>query len=125
MTSSEGYRAYLHQVAGFFIVEDTVLATTQKFLSSQWLEDLWEAALTTVSKVIQSQLSRCSTAGTIEEVKELIVLFNQTLQGYGFNVSRLYNILIQVTDRYIVVLQHDQAKLFEEVSRYISRSRGG
>lgn len=48
--------------------------------------------------------ANCVTRSTIYEVKELIVLFNQTLQGYGYNMTRLFDILLEVRDRYTAVL---------------------
>jgi hypothetical protein len=49
----------------------------------------------------------CSTVSTMVEVKELIVVFNQTLRGYGFSVTRLYDTLLDVLERYTSVLAVD------------------
>eukprot|EP00051_Salpingoeca_urceolata_P029566 m.6941 g.6941 ORF g.6941 m.6941 type:complete len:806 (-) comp2777_c0_seq2:85-2502(-) len=115
MDTTNGYRDYLHQVAGFFLVEDTVLSTTAELLSRQWVDDLWESALIKVAAVIQEQLSRCRTATTIYGVKQLIVLFCQTLQGYGYSVARLFDILLQVKERFVAVLQEATGNEFRAI----------
>ncbi|MCV5968599.1 hypothetical protein, partial [Lactococcus petauri] len=46
----------------------------------------------------------CTTTTTIAEVKQLIVEFNQTLQGYAYNVTQLFGILLDVRERYTAVL---------------------
>jgi hypothetical protein len=58
MGSITAYKKYLYQVAGFFLVEDTVLNTTQQLLSRQWVDDLWEGALADLMQVIKRQLVR-------------------------------------------------------------------
>uniref|UniRef100_A0A8C3ABR2 Exocyst complex component n=1 Tax=Cyclopterus lumpus TaxID=8103 RepID=A0A8C3ABR2_CYCLU len=41
----EGYRRYFNQIAGFFVVEDHVLHTTQGLVNRAYVEELWELAL--------------------------------------------------------------------------------
>jgi hypothetical protein len=70
-------------VAGFFIVEDTVLGTTTRLLSKQWVDDLWDAAVTEIARALQSQLDTFNDAAVILEVKELIVHFSQSYGCVG------------------------------------------
>ena len=62
----------------------------------QWLDSLWQTALTQIGKVMERQLASCSTASMIRHVKELIVLFNQALEVQGYSVNRLMDVLLQV-----------------------------
>ena len=48
--------------------------------------------------------SACTTTDMIADVKQMIVEFNQTLQGYGYNVTQLFAILVEVRERYTTVL---------------------
>ena len=62
----------------------------------QWLDSLWQQALTSIGKVMKQQLARCSTASMIREVKQLIVDFNATLNAHAYSVNRLTDVLLQV-----------------------------
>jgi hypothetical protein len=61
-----------------------------RLLSKQWVDDLWDAAVTEIARALQLQLETFNDATVILEVKELIVHFCQTLQSYGYSCSRLY-----------------------------------
>lgn len=115
IASFGGYHDYFYQVAGFFLVEDTVLSTTHGLLSAQWVEDQWEKAVQRISRVVQSQLGRCTDPAMIFRVKELIVLFCQTMEGYGYNCGRLYEILVRVKDRYTTVLLKECITKFRNI----------
>lgn len=56
MNTPSRYRDYFYQVAGFFVVEDTVLSTTDGLLTKQWVDELWELALSKISEVVRAQL---------------------------------------------------------------------
>jgi hypothetical protein len=46
------------------------------------------------------------------EVKELIVLFSKTLYGYSYSVSRLYDTLLDVLERFTSVVAVDMNAVF-------------
>ena len=55
------YEAFFHSVAGFFLVEHNVLETTkghntQGLVTKQWVDDLWETAVTEIARVISKQV---------------------------------------------------------------------
>eukprot|EP00048_Salpingoeca_helianthica_P002068 m.54286 g.54286 ORF g.54286 m.54286 type:complete len:766 (+) comp11885_c0_seq3:1210-3507(+) len=109
------YSDYFFQIAGFFLVEDTVLSTTEGLIERQWADEVWESAVARIAGVLEIHLSNCKTSETICSVKELIALFNQTLQGYGYNVGRLFEILLQVRERYTAVLLEQSHETFGEL----------
>lgn len=45
-------------MAGFFVVEDTVLSTTQGRVTKQWIDELWELAIVRVADVVRAQVVR-------------------------------------------------------------------
>lgn len=55
--------------------------------------------------------TNCGTAATVFEVKQLIVLFNLTLQGYGYNVNRLFDIVLDMRERYTALLAAEFTKV--------------
>ena len=56
LAESEAYKQCFYQVAGFFIVEHTVLGTAQSLLSKQWVDDLWDQAVREIARVMQQRL---------------------------------------------------------------------
>eukprot|EP00041_Stephanoeca_diplocostata_P026865 m.731814 g.731814 ORF g.731814 m.731814 type:complete len:1030 (-) comp23062_c1_seq8:283-3372(-) len=111
---NESYADCFHQLAGFFIVENTVLSTTTGLLSTQWVSDLWDTAVTELARVLQTHLAACNDVGTIRVIKNLIVHFSQTLQGYGYNCGRLYDVCVRSKDRYSAVLRMQCASKFRD-----------
>ncbi|CAB1344045.1 unnamed protein product, partial [Coregonus sp. 'balchen'] len=86
----EGYRRYFNQILGFFVVEDHILHATQG-------------------------LSYCSDPDLVLELKNLIVIFADTLQGYGFPVNRLFDLLFEIRDQYNETLLKKWALVFREI----------
>eukprot|EP00045_Choanoeca_perplexa_P013903 m.159994 g.159994 ORF g.159994 m.159994 type:complete len:766 (+) comp16492_c0_seq23:100-2397(+) len=115
MDSETTYRQYFHSVAGFFIAEHVVATTTQGLTTRQWLDSLWQQALTSIGKVMKQQLARCSTASMIREVKQLIVDFNATLNAHTYSVNRLTDVLLQVRSRYQAVLVVAASEAFKAI----------
>jgi hypothetical protein len=77
----------------------------------QWLDSLWQQALTSIGKVMKQQLARCSTASMIREVKQLIVDFNATLNAHSYSVNRLTDVLLQVSVLFTYVVYHREQLL--------------
>ena len=117
-TGSKNYDSLFHQVAGFFLVEDNVLNTTQNLLTKQWVHDLWDAAVVEIARVIQIQMAKCRSAVVIVDVKKQIVLFSQTLQTFGYNCTRLFETLLRPgggRDRYNEAMLQQCGLQFEKL----------
>ncbi|RUS81404.1 hypothetical protein EGW08_010842, partial [Elysia chlorotica] len=57
----------------------------------------------------------CKMANLMLEVKKLIVLFCHTLKGYGFSVGRLLELLLEMRDRYSVILSEQWVQVFNDI----------
>uniref|UniRef100_A0A8C8A0G8 Exocyst complex component n=1 Tax=Oryzias sinensis TaxID=183150 RepID=A0A8C8A0G8_9TELE len=64
---------------------------------------------------IYTVLSYCDDPDLVLELKNLIVIFADTLQGYGFPVSRLFDLLFEVRDQYNETLLKKWALVFREI----------
>eukprot|EP01135_Chromosphaera_perkinsii_P000670 Nk52_evm37s147 gene=Nk52_evmTU37s147 len=106
------YQSYFYEIVGFFIVEDTVLSTTRRLLSRAVVEDLWETAQAKISTVLKMQAGYCKDANVLLQVKEFLVLFCRTLSESGYNVSKVYDLLIDLRERYTTVLMNEWARYF-------------
>uniref|UniRef100_H2YEW6 Exocyst complex component 6 n=1 Tax=Ciona savignyi TaxID=51511 RepID=H2YEW6_CIOSA len=111
----DAFAKYFYQIVGFFVVEDHVLHTAPNLISRQVLDDLWEMALSKLVAVLQTDSVYCSDAISMMKVKNLIVIFADTLKAYGFPVSRLFGLLMEMRDSYGEILLKHWSKKFMEI----------
>ncbi|XP_043099795.1 exocyst complex component 6B isoform X2 [Puntigrus tetrazona] len=111
----EGYRRYFNQIVGFFVVEDHILHTTQGLVNRAYVEELWELALSKTIAALRTHSSYCTDPDLILDLKNLIVLFADTLQGYGFPVNQLFDMLLEMRDQYGEVLLKKWNQSFRQI----------
>uniref|UniRef100_A0A8D0A361 Exocyst complex component n=1 Tax=Sander lucioperca TaxID=283035 RepID=A0A8D0A361_SANLU len=108
----EGYRRYFNQIVGFFVVEDHILHATRGLVTRAFTDELWNMALSKIIAVLRTHSSYCDDPDLVLELKNLIVIFADTLQGYGFLVNRLFDLLFEVRDQYNETLLKKWALVF-------------
>nr|XP_034959612.1 exocyst complex component 6B isoform X4 [Zootoca vivipara] len=110
-----GYRKYFNQIVGFFVIEDHVLHTSQGLVDRVYIDELWEMALSKTIAALRTHSSYCSDPNLILDLKNLIVLFADTLQGYGFPVNHLFDLLLEIRDQYSETLLKKWAGAFRNI----------
>ncbi|KAJ3086346.1 hypothetical protein HK102_013250 [Quaeritorhiza haematococci] len=100
-----GFENYLHDIVGFFIIEAVVMNSTQNFRSRGSVETLWETATDQINKVISSSLQDCADPDLFLTIKLLVVIFIQTLEGYGYAVSKLSDLMVSLLDQYAELMK--------------------
>uniref|UniRef100_A0AAR2KCR4 Exocyst complex component n=1 Tax=Pygocentrus nattereri TaxID=42514 RepID=A0AAR2KCR4_PYGNA len=111
----EGYRRYFNQIVGFFVVEDHILHTTQGLVNRAYVEELWELALSKTIAALRTHSSYCTDPDLILDLKNLIVLFADTLLGYGFPVNQLFDMLLEMRDQYGEILLKKWNQSFRQI----------
>uniref|UniRef100_A0A8C6YFQ5 Exocyst complex component n=1 Tax=Naja naja TaxID=35670 RepID=A0A8C6YFQ5_NAJNA len=111
----EDYRRYFSQIVGFFVVEDHILHATQGLITRAYTDELWNMALSKIIAVLRTHSSYCTDPDLVLELKNLIVVFADTLQGYGFPVNRLFDLLFEIRDQYNETLLKKWAILFRDI----------
>ncbi|XP_075711759.1 exocyst complex component 6B [Rhinoderma darwinii] len=111
----DGYRKYFHQIVGFFMVEDHILHTTVGLVNQAYIDELWELALSKTMAALRTRSSYCSDPNLVLDLKNLIVHFADTLQGYGFPVNQLFDMLLEVRDQYSEILLKKWAGVFRSI----------
>ncbi|XP_078080642.1 exocyst complex component 6B isoform X1 [Mustelus asterias] len=111
----DGYRRYFNQIVGFFVVEDHILHTTQGLVNRVYIDQLWELAVSKTMSALRTHSSYCSDPNLVLDLKNLLVLFADTLQGYGFPVNQYFDMLLEIRDQYGEIL----LKKWSGVFRYI------
>eukprot|EP00117_Sycon_ciliatum_P046873 scpid40633/ scgid33527/ Exocyst complex component 6B; Exocyst complex component Sec15B; SEC15-like protein 2 len=98
------YRSYFYQVAGFFVVEDTVHSTTQGLITKKTVNELWELAVSKIASALRTHTSLFNEVQMIRSIKELVVHFCCTLQSFDFQVNQLYDLLLETREQYCELL---------------------
>ncbi|XP_044518971.1 exocyst complex component 6B isoform X4 [Gracilinanus agilis] len=111
----DGYRKYFNQIVGFFVVEDHILHTTQGLVNRAYIDELWEMALSKTIAALRTHSSYCSDPDLVLDLKNLIVLFADTLQVYGFPVNQLFDMLLEIRDQYGDTLLKKWAGVFRNI----------
>ncbi|XP_075390285.1 exocyst complex component 6 isoform X2 [Tenrec ecaudatus] len=111
----DGYRRYFTQIVGFFVVEDHILHVTQGLVTRAYTDELWNMALSKIIAVLRAHSSYCTDPDLVLELKNLIVIFADTLQGYGFPVNRLFDLLFEIRDQYSETLLKKWAGVFRDI----------
>ncbi|KAM6443721.1 exocyst complex component 6 isoform 1-T1 [Liasis olivaceus] len=111
----EDYRRYFSQIVGFFVVEDHILHATRGLITRAYTDELWNMALSKIIAVLRTHSSYCTDPDLVLELKNLIVVFADTLQGYGFPVNRLFDLLFEIRDQYNETLLKKWAILFRDI----------
>ncbi|XP_014667115.1 PREDICTED: exocyst complex component 6B-like isoform X2 [Priapulus caudatus] len=111
----DGYKKYFHEIIGFFVVEDNILHTTTGLITSGYLDELWEMALSKIVAVLRTHSAYCTDPSLMLDIKILIIFFCHTLEGYGFPVTRLYGLLIEIRDQYNEILMKRWKNTFMDI----------
>uniref|UniRef100_A0A4W3K0P1 Exocyst complex component 6 n=1 Tax=Callorhinchus milii TaxID=7868 RepID=A0A4W3K0P1_CALMI len=111
----EGYRKYFNQIVGFLVVEDHILHATQGLVTRAYTDELWNMALSKIIAVLRTHSSYCTDPDLVLELKNLIVVYADTLQGYGFPVNRLFDLLLEIRDQYNETLLKKWAAVFRSI----------
>uniref|UniRef100_A0A8C2HIT0 Exocyst complex component 6B n=1 Tax=Cyprinus carpio TaxID=7962 RepID=A0A8C2HIT0_CYPCA len=96
-------------------LEDHILHTTQGLVNRAYVEELWELALSKTIAALRTHSSYCTDPDLILDLKNLIVLFADTLQGYGFPVNQLFDMLLEMRDQYGEILLKKWNQSFRQI----------
>ncbi|CAB3998475.1 Hypothetical predicted protein [Paramuricea clavata] len=113
--SLESYRLYFHEVVGFFVVEDTIMHTTQGLVTRSTIDEMWEMAVAIIAVVLQNQSGYCKETDLLIKVKELIGWFCNTLSAYGLTVSQLNDVLYGMGQQYHIILMEHWGEIFNGI----------
>ncbi|KAJ3293592.1 hypothetical protein HK104_004344 [Borealophlyctis nickersoniae] len=100
-----GFQTYLHDVVGFFIIEAVVLNSTENFRSRTGVELLWENATDKMTQVITESLQDCGDPDLFLSIKLLVIAFIHTMEGYGYEVRQLMDLMLSLLDRYAELMK--------------------
>jgi len=111
----EGYRQYFYGIIGFFVVEDHVLNTASSLVNRSYLDDVWNIAVSKIVSSVRTHSSYCTDPSLMLKIKNLVMLFSNTLKSYGYNVMQLVELLQEIRDHYNEVLMQRWVHVFRDI----------
>ena len=115
MRSISAYHDYFSSVIGFFVIEDHLMGTTKDFIKSDYLNELWQSAIKSMTASMRQNAKMCRDAGLMLKIKKLMMLFTFTIRNYGHNTDALAEILITIREQYNEILMNQWKQRFEEI----------
>ena len=111
----DSYIKYFCGVVGFFVIEDHIQNTSTGLVTKAYLFEVWENALQTIIASIRTHSTYCTDADLMLKLKRLIMLFSYTLQSYGYNISMLLNLLVEMRNQYNDILMKQWVQVFKTI----------
>ncbi|GMR61873.1 hypothetical protein PMAYCL1PPCAC_32068, partial [Pristionchus mayeri] len=106
------YSDWLNVIVGFFVIEDHIHQTEPSLVTAQHTETLWKNASTAVFDVLNSHFGTFSDVEIMIRMKKMVLLFALTMKSYGYDITRLYQLLKQFTDQYTELLMGEYEAQF-------------
>jgi len=98
------YANYLNAIAGFFIIEATVLQTSNDLIHSTDVTALWDMASNKMRAVLQVEVAYCEDIDVLPELKNYLLVFCRTLRKYGYNLNMMNDFVkTSLRDRFLNV----------------------
>ncbi|CAD5112059.1 DgyrCDS1305 [Dimorphilus gyrociliatus] len=110
------FRQYLHEVSGFFIIEEHVMNTIKSADGKTFLDKLWKTGLQVLSNNLLKYSAYIRDPEYMLKVKNLLLLFCKTLQSYGFDISPMESTLVQLRELYANVLVSEWRDRFKRIT---------
>jgi exocyst complex component 6 len=112
----QDYESFLQEIVGFFIIEATVLQTSNDLISAYDVSMLWDAAVNKVKSILQVEVAYCADISLLPKLKDFLLVLARTLRKYGFDLAAITDFVrAPLRDRFILVALSQLAAQFERV----------
>ncbi|WVO22126.1 uncharacterized protein IAS62_003451 [Cryptococcus decagattii] len=105
----------MQELVGFFIIEAHVLDTMPDFRTQRDVDELWDEMCRRIVEVMGQGLKGCSEPEVFLSSKTEVLLFVQTLEAYGYNITELNGLLITLFERYSELLLRKFSADFDQI----------
>ncbi|KAJ9112059.1 hypothetical protein QFC22_006353 [Naganishia vaughanmartiniae] len=105
----------MEDLVGFFIIEQHVLKISRTFRTVREVDDLWDEMSRAIVAVVSDGLKGCEDSDTFLAVKLNILRFEQTLEGYNYDVSGLTRLIMTMFERYSDLLHRKFSADFDQI----------
>ncbi|OGM41593.1 exocyst complex component Sec15 [Aspergillus bombycis] len=105
----------LEEMAGFAIVERSTMKRVPDLRSPVDVDELWDSMCQTAVNLILKALPEVDNAESLLKIKNLIALFMQTMNSWGFPVGVFDNFLLTLFKKYAELLKKRFSDDFQEI----------
>ncbi|KAK9772464.1 putative Exocyst complex subunit Sec15-like-domain-containing protein [Seiridium cardinale] len=105
----------LEGMAGFAIIERATMRRVPQLRSTIDVEELWDSMCSSAISLTSRALGEVSNAEVLLKIKGVVALFIQTMETWGYSVSRLDEFLVDLFDKYAELLQRRFSEDFQEI----------
>ncbi|OJD21010.1 hypothetical protein ACJ73_07653 [Blastomyces percursus] len=105
----------LEEIAGFAIVERTTMKKIPNLRSPVDVDELWDSMCQGAVTLILKALHTVDNAENILKIKNLVVLFMQAMDTWGFPVGVFDSFLITLFEKYAELLKRRFSDDFQEI----------
>jgi hypothetical protein len=113
-----GLEKYIQEIAGFFVIEATIISTTQDFRSRTSVEMLWQTCTNKMNAHLFDALSECTNPDLYLNIKILVNSFISTMEIYGYAVNSLTDLLESLLDRYAELMKNRYSNFIIQVEEF-------
>ncbi|KAI1153029.1 exocyst complex subunit Sec15-like-domain-containing protein [Nemania diffusa] len=105
----------LEGIAGFAIIEKATMRRAPQLRTAIDVEELWDSMCSTAISLTSKALGDIHNAEALVQIKGVFALFIQTMEGWGYTVSRLDEFLVALFDKYAELLKRRFSEDFQEI----------
>ncbi|KAL7273677.1 Rab GTPase-binding exocyst subunit S15 [Rhizina undulata] len=105
----------LEDIAGFAIIEKETMKKTRSFRSAVDVDELWDSMCKKAISVISPALDKITLADTLLKIKNVLALFIQTMDSWGYSVEALDTFLLIIFRKYSELLKTEFSKDFKAI----------
>ncbi|KAF7516040.1 hypothetical protein G7054_g14324 [Neopestalotiopsis clavispora] len=105
----------LEGMAGFAIIEKATMTRVPQLRSTIDVEELWDSMCSSAITLTSKALSEVNNAEILLKIKGMFALFIQTMETWGYSVSRLDEFLVNLFDKYAELLKRRFSEDFQEI----------
>ncbi|KAK2761400.1 hypothetical protein FQN54_001922 [Arachnomyces sp. PD_36] len=105
----------LEEITGFAIVERSTMKKVPDLRSSVDVDELWDSMCQSAVTLISNALHTIDNAENLLKIKNLIALFMQTMDSWGFPVGIFDNFLLTLFGKYAELLKKRFSDDFQEI----------
>ncbi|KAI8634923.1 exocyst complex subunit Sec15-like-domain-containing protein [Xylariaceae sp. FL1651] len=105
----------LEGIAGFAIIEKGTMRRAPQLRTAIDVEELWDSMCATAISLTSKALGDIQNAEILVQIKGAVALFIQTMEGWGYSVTRLDDFLVTLFDKYAELLKRRFSEDFQEI----------
>ena len=105
----------LENISGFAIMERATMRKIPDLRSNAEVEELWDSLCSAAVNIMNKTLPSVDNAEHLLQIKNLISLFCQTMNGFNYSTVTMSNYLLVLFDRYAELLKQRFSEDFVEI----------